>query len=1043
MKGNNSCKRNILAFVLAAVMIVSHVFAAGVDGISALAASAQANVISQTADSVTIGVDSLGTGGLFITSDMSKTTYANVGYAGDMPLVNGKAQYTITKVPVMDGAGFTNEPLSEGDQFKYWVRVTTSAGEVIQGPFEYTHDVAAEDTQETESSADSSGSGSTGNGEAPTVTMTYNKPEVDESLVGVAGSHMYFTISNNTSGKYADDKVFLTIIGREWNDNPEQAFSYLTADGKLPLLSTRSNDKSKTVYNPNSGLYDTVRSYTNLGFTIADLKALGQVDANGNAYVKLPPIRSGRMYISYGEDICISITADGFAGPDLNNPTDPNQTIVFDFVEFTYNDIGEFWGNTTRVDGYVFPISIRLTGTVDDLDANGNLQYDGNGNVLQKDQDIWAGDLGTLEEIVAMWEYQTRPGTLFEAFNHLLVKAGDGVSQRISAPGKGEFDSGIYSNYFDEYINYVWNMYATNYNSNNPMVFTTQAGRFVQTGTATGAAGCNGSYGLKDGSLLLEFKHEVWNQSTGGWFEPYEGRRYYIHKPTTAEVLEGKGAFDHHHEQGYGGDTSDLVIQSQLCAAFNRGVAHINEDINTIYSTNPNDPTGIYSNGNPIAPWGDVSSYYQVDDVNKGVFNFYAKFWHDYGVYGKAYGFCYDDVWEQSTLLYTRFSDVLSIDCYSYGRTFGDSDETQAPSTEAPSTEAPSTEAPSTEAPSTQAPSVSESSGDTVTPGSNGYVYDAASGTVTFTLNDSASRSIIYLATYSSESEARNAYDTAMSALPGIALPGHAGYYMSTSNGVHTYSTAMAPGTWFVYGFNALGTAGFETWQIGVAQAAAVEESTEAPTEAPTEPSTEPSEESSENSSEVLVKPSKVTGVKAVYENGKIKVTWNDNGAAQYRVMRFTSETGYKTMTYKATAAGYVDTDLIEAQLYYYRICGYFYDANGNLVQGSVSDSVAVVATDKDPAKVTNLSASVNNGTVTLTWDAADGVRYYKIARAYGWTTADGSYSCLKYNVSETTYTDTPSYKGKWRYKVVGYYKDTDGSWVYGDMSSTLFLTVE
>ncbi len=367
------------------------------------------------------------------------------------------------------------------------------------------------------------------------------------------------------------------------------------------------------------------------------------------------------------------------------------------------------------------------------------------------------------------------------------------------------------------------------------------------------------------------------------------------------------------------------------------------------------------------------------------------------------------------------------------------------------STEAP-TEAPTQAPTETESEAPSESSSEsTVIPSSDGYVYDAASGNVTFTLNDSAAESIIYLATYGSESEARDAYNTAMAALPGIDLPGHAGMFMTTADGVHTYTTPMAEGTWFVYGFNALGTSGFQTWKIGVAQGEAVEESTEAPTETPTEaptetptePSVESSEEASEDSSEALVKPSKVTGVEAVYENGKIKVTWDDNGAAQYRVMRFTSETGYTTMTYKATSDGYVDTDLIEAQLYYYRICGYFYDANGNLVQGSVSDSVAVVATDKAPAKVTNLSASVNNGTVTLTWDAAEGVRYYKIARAYGWTTADGSYSCLKYNVSETTYADTPSYKGKWRYKVVGYYKDTDGSWVYGDMSSTLFLTVE
>ena len=193
-----------------------------------------------------------------------------------------------------------------------------------------------------------------------------------------------------------------------------------------------------------------------------------------------------------------------------------------------------------------------------------------------------------------------------------------------------------------------------------------------------------------------------------------------------------------------------------------------------------------------------------------------------------------------------------------------------------------------------------------------------------------------------------------------------------------------------------------------------------------------------------LIEPVKVTGLTAVYEDGKIKLTWDDNGAVQYRVMRFDGITpGYTTLTYRATADGYIDADLIDVHRYYYRVCGYFYDADGNLVQGGVSDAAGIVATDRDPSKVENVTAAVSNGNVTLTWDAADGVRYYKIARAYGATAAEGSYACLQYNVEETTYTDTSLSAGTWRYKVVGYYKAVDSSWVYGEMSTTLFVTVE
>ncbi len=215
----------------------------------------------------------------------------------------------------------------------------------------------------------------------------------------------------------------------------------------------------------------------------------------------------------------------------------------------------------------------------------------------------------------------------------------------------------------------------------------------------------------------------------------------------------------------------------------------------------------------------------------------------------------------------------------------------------------------------------------------------------------------------------------------------------------------------------------------------------------------ESAEESTEESSEGIetepsqpevVTPSKVTGLQAVYENGQIRLTWDDNGAAQYRVMRFDGiNDGYTTLTYRAAADGYIDTDLIDVHRYFYRVCGYFYNEEGKLVQGSVSDSVGIVATDREPSKVENVTASISDGTVTLNWDAADGVRYYKIARAYGATPSEGSYACLKYNVEETTYTDTKVSGGTWRYKVVGYYKAVDGSWAYGDMSNTLFVTVK
>jgi hypothetical protein len=69
------------------------------------------------------------------------------------------------------------------------------------------------------------------------------------------------------------------------------------------------------------------------------------------------------------------------------------------------------------------------------------------------------------------------------------------------------------------------------------------------------------------------------------------------------------------------GTTEELMLESQLCAAFNRGVA-----LNT-------------------ADWGDPTKYY----LNP-IHNEFAAFWHSVSIDGKAYGFCYDDVHQQSSV---------------------------------------------------------------------------------------------------------------------------------------------------------------------------------------------------------------------------------------------------------------------------------------------------------------------------------------------------------------------------------------------------------
>lgn len=90
---------------------------------------------------------------------------------------------------------------------------------------------------------------------------------------------------------------------------------------------------------------------------------------------------------------------------------------------------------------------------------------------------------------------------------------------------------------------------------------------------------------------------------------------YYVRKPTTQDVFIGAGALAE-------GNGVEKQLQAQICAALNR---HVMQDISQA-----------------AVP----SSFYQASPAN-----WYAKFWHDYSLFGKAYGFCYDDVSDQSTTL--------------------------------------------------------------------------------------------------------------------------------------------------------------------------------------------------------------------------------------------------------------------------------------------------------------------------------------------------------------------------------------------------------
>lgn len=290
-------------------------------------------------------------------------------------------------------------------------------------------------------------------------------------------------------------------------------------------------------------------------------------------------LSSARIFVSYEKPVYLGVNDGGYAAPNLGDSSDPNFSTLYEFEEFTLtktsNTSFNYWGNTTRVDYFAFPTITRLVG--------GNTYYG---------YDKTVGDTIGRQEAFDIF-YATAP----TAFKTLVN------SLRIMAPCKTTFDAGQrYGNYFDSYINEFWTKYAS-----QDLVVNTEQGSYV-------------------GRVI---NNRLQMRANG------QGTVYYIDKPTTQDVLEGKGTLhmESAENRGTAAGGVELAIQAQICAAFNRGVATTPEN------------------------WFKPSAYYK-NDIN----NFYAGFTHKYSVNGYAYGFCYDDVNDQSTLLQNNDAKALIID---------------------------------------------------------------------------------------------------------------------------------------------------------------------------------------------------------------------------------------------------------------------------------------------------------------------------------------------------------------------------------------------
>jgi hypothetical protein len=147
---------------------------------------------------------------------------------------------------------------------------------------------------------------------------------------------------NGTHGHWSNRQIYVTVLGI----GSSGRWSYLRPDGSMMPLD------HKMATEPGH-LEKAGHAYPNMSFTVARAST-----------VMLPAtIVGARIYVSVGSPMFLAVNSEnnGWAGPNLLDPSDPNHDVYFDWYELTYRyGVIPFGGNTTQVDMFGLPLVIRL-----------------------------------------------------------------------------------------------------------------------------------------------------------------------------------------------------------------------------------------------------------------------------------------------------------------------------------------------------------------------------------------------------------------------------------------------------------------------------------------------------------------------------------------------------------------------------------------------------------------------------------------------------------------------------------------------------------
>ncbi|MBQ9282944.1 MAG: RICIN domain-containing protein [Treponema sp.] len=314
---------------------------------------------------------------------------------------------------------------------------------------------------------------------------------------------------------------------------------------------------------------------------------------NGRRVFNIPKNTNGaRIFYSYGSKMSIHGPENG-VGVVFPSIANPGDP--------DYNKYYDWLEYTIRNDGVTWVNTTQVDqfgfpALITAYASNGSVRSNGDGLFTQ------TGVTASREEVYQAYRNYMAQKGVSNDFDCLAE------TYRIVCPGKS---SKFNKNYLDGYINEVWNYWTTHSTTVNHA-----QGKFILT---------------SDGTNLKFYCTETYNPAMCR-----VGETYWVYgKPTTEQAFEGSGCLATDTK----GNGMEPALQAWVCAALNRHVA-----------TRSDNPAWGYTSAPAPASYNDA--YYQT-----GAANYYSGFWHSISTNnGLAYGFCYDDVHEQS-------STTVVIDC--------------------------------------------------------------------------------------------------------------------------------------------------------------------------------------------------------------------------------------------------------------------------------------------------------------------------------------------------------------------------------------------